>query len=111
MNRRWITIGVGVIIVVFVALLIHRWNNSTDIVDDGIGTDFGVAQEDPTTSAQELYTQANQLREQHEIPQAIDTLQEILVQHPDYENVEKVQSELEAMTLQIIFSDIDVPGP
>ena len=57
----------------------------------------------------QLYDQASGLKQEGEIVQAKEAYQRILTDHPDVGNVEKVQKELEALNMQIIFSNTAVP--
>ncbi|MCK4881421.1 MAG: L,D-transpeptidase family protein [Candidatus Omnitrophica bacterium] len=58
----------------------------------------------------ELYDQASGLKKDGEIVQAKEAYQKILTDYPDVGNVEKVQKELEALNMELLFSKTPVPG-
>lgn len=59
--------------------------------------------------AKELYTQAEHFRRDGEAIKAKEIYQEILVKHPDFDNIMAVQGELESLNMKLIFSNTPVP--
>ncbi len=56
--------------------------------------------------AQQLYEQATIFRQDNDVIKAKEAYQKILTGHSDYANIEKVQKDIEAVNMQIIFSNI-----
>ena len=71
---------------------------------------------EPTTvgpnqvSAKQLYQQGRALEDRGEFLKAKKYYQEILVNHPDTDNIAVIQEELEDLNMDIIFSRKEVPG-
>jgi len=61
-------------------------------------------------TAKQLYTQALELKRNGEVIKAKENYQKILTEHPDFLNVEKAQTELEHLNMELIFSNTLVPG-
>jgi len=64
-----------------------------------------VPSDTPKVSGQELYEKATELIKDRELAQAKIVYQKILSQHSDFEDIEKVQKELEDLNMEIIFSN------
>ncbi len=61
------------------------------------------------SSPQRLYDQSRALTKNHELLKAQEILQKILDDDPDFENIEAVQKDLQALNLGIILSDVPIP--
>lgn len=99
MDRR-ILIGGVVVVGIVVALFMLLGGEKVDA---------------PMTSGQEvsagqLYAQAVDSKKEGEILQAKQNYQEILSEHSDFEEIEKVQKELEGLNMELIFSNTAAPG-
>ncbi len=64
----------------------------------------------PSQQVQEMYQQAVKLKKNREVLKAKEVYQEIVKEHPDAENIASIQSELETLNMNIIFSGVEVPG-
>lgn len=63
-----------------------------------------------TPNVKEVYEQAVRLKKGNNVVKAKQAFQEIVKNHPDAENIASVQKELEGLNLNIIFSNVAVPG-
>ncbi len=62
-----------------------------------------------SVSGRQLYEKAAQFKEEGDSLKAKKYYQEILVNHPDTENIASIQKELETLNLDLIFSRTEVP--
>ncbi len=63
-------------------------------------------QQEVDTSAQELYEEALLLKNEGEVLKVKEIYKDIISQYPDFENVERIQQELEDLNMRIIFSNV-----
>ena len=101
MNRQTIIIGV---VVVVILIVFFGWLGSRD------GRSAGQAVGTDSVSGKKLYQQAVALKNKGEALKSKKYYQEILINHPDMENIAAIQQELEDLNLNIIFSRKEVPG-
>ena len=99
MNRRFLLVGGIVLFVVLIMALTSKKETPRQ-------TQAG----ESVPGAKELYTKASRLQRSREPLRAKEVYQEILVNHPDAEDIAGIQKELEGLNMNIIFSGIEVPG-
>lgn len=100
MNKKILIPAVaGAFIILLGTLLISQGSRSA-----------GTPAKPDSVSAKQLYQQARNLKDKGEFLKAKKYYQEILVNHPDAENIAIVQEELEKLNLDIIFSRKEVPN-
>ncbi len=96
MNNRKILIGGAVVLLgvfIWVGLSGRKTQEAVEVTPE------------QEVTAQELYTQAAALIEDGDVVKTKEAYQKILTEYSDYEHVESVQKELEALNLKIIFSN------
>ena len=98
MNKKVITIGVAVLAVVILGVVLVKKNGGPSIVKSSDGA-----------SAQQIYLEANSLKQNGEFLKAQETYKKILNEHPDFDKMETVQKELESLNMQIILSNTPTP--
>jgi len=96
-NKKNIIIAVIVIVIAGVFIMRPKQNPSIQ------------AQEPSSPQVQELYQHAVKLKKSREMLKSKAVYQEIVKSHPDAENIESIQSELETLNMNIIFSGVEVP--
>jgi len=102
-NRRNLMIAAGILIIIFVFI---------GVTKNGKGTqgEAKTASGGQKFTAQELYNHAQTLLKNRDLMNAKAIYQKIYTEYPDYEQIEVVQKELEALNLQIIFSNVPTPN-
>jgi lipoprotein-anchoring transpeptidase ErfK/SrfK len=68
-----------------------------------------MAKRSSAVSAQELYKQAVALKKDQDLLNAREWYKRIIAEYPGFENIAGVQKELEALNLEIIFSNVPTP--
>jgi len=63
----------------------------------------------PSSSGQELYTEAMGLEEKNEVLAAREAYQKLLSDHPDFKENQNAQKHLEDLNLRVIFSSTETP--
>ncbi len=61
------------------------------------------------SAVQDLYKKAKAFQDNNELVKAKDTYQQLMTNYPDYEDMENVQHNIEALNLNIIFSNVESP--
>ncbi len=100
-NRLIIAGGVFIALIVVAALLSKK--DRPDL------TQAGAVQEEDASSAGELAKAAEVFEEQGDLLKARDAYRSIITEHPDYSQIENVQSRLEEVNMEIIFSQRQTP--
>jgi len=81
-----------------VFLTVKSKDNITSISKDG-----------EAVSADVIYKQAVSIKKKGKLLEAKEVYQDLLSEHGDFEDIEKVQEELESLNLEIIFSNTETP--
>lgn len=105
MNKN-ILIGAGAIVIVIILLYnLAPKDQESQPVDVEVEV-VSQTQQAVDTSAQELYEEALLLKNEGEVVKVKEIYSNIISQYPDFENVERIQKELEDLNMRIIFSNI-----
>ncbi len=97
MNKRWIIIGIVVILLATVGIVIAKVKKS------------GPSSEKAPIPVQKLLDEASQYESQGDQLKAKESLAQIVADHPDYDKVEDIQKKLGDLNIQIIGSKIQTP--
>ena len=99
MKNRWVIIGGAAVILIFVWLgfLKGRQANAN-------------ARPVKNISAQKLYEQAVNMKNNRDLLPAKEIYQKILTDAPDFERIDQVEKELGDLNLEIIVSNVEVPN-
>jgi len=97
---RRILIGGAVVVAIVISLSMFFSRKKVDVQ-----TTFG-----QEASAEQLYAQALDLKKEGDILKAKASYERILTDHPDFINIEKMQTELENLNMELIFSNTAIPG-
>ncbi len=100
MDKRILIVIAGILVVTGV-LFFPKGNKTAEVAVVSVKKD---------TAGSELYQEASKLKEDGEIIKAKETYQAILTEHSDFEQVEKVQEELESLNMELVFSNTPVDG-
>jgi len=100
-NRKFLIPGIVVILIIlaWAVLSLFRGCNATE-----------TAAKPDSVSAKQLYQQARALNDRGEYLKAKKYYQEILVNHPNTDNIATIQEELENLNMNIIFSRKEIPN-
>ena len=101
MNKKFLLIGAAAITLVLVVMFLPKGKSSKLEIQ---------ASSANTKEAKALYEQATKLRNMHEPVRARAAYQEIIKNYPDLENIATIQQELEAINMDLLFSNYEVPG-
>ena len=94
--KRNVIIGIGVVLVIFFFIFVFRKNQSPSRTSP--------------ESVQQWYEQALNFRKDGELLKAKEIYQKILAEHPDFQDIEKIQKELGDVNMAIIFSNAPTPN-
>jgi len=99
-NRIWIIAGavIGISILAFVLLNSNSGNDITAIAKPASDSD-----------AKQIYEQANTLKADRNLLEAKNLYQQLITEHPDFGQIETVQSELNQINMDLIFSNTPTP--
>ena len=100
MNKRVLIIG-GVVIVMAFIFMVSSMGKKPDSTR---------VQAASSPSSKELHAQAQQMKKNRDILKARRVYQEILKNHPDAENIDQIQKELETLNMDVIFSTKMLPN-
>jgi len=98
---RNIIIAAAVIIGIFAVLNLPKDRQNSDVV----AQENKPTQTESAVMAEQLYSKANDLRKEGEHLKARETYQSILANYSDFENIERVQTDLEDLNMDVIFSN------
>jgi len=101
-NKKNIIIGGVVIALLLLVIFIPKGKAPLKVQSPSSGSSM--------REAKELYNQAVKLRNMREPLRARAVYQEIIKNYPDLENIAAVQHDLEALNLELMFSNREVPG-
>jgi lipoprotein-anchoring transpeptidase ErfK/SrfK len=97
-NRNYVISG-GVIILIVVLFFIFSK-----------GEDVSVPVQASSPDVENLYSQAQRLKKDHELPRAREVYQEIIQKYPEADNMVTIQKELEEINMNLLFSNKTVEG-
>lgn len=101
-NRRNIIIISAVVVVLFFSILLLR---SKSPVTKVVETNNADAAPTKDVAPKQLYDQAMAYKNEGNLAKALEILRLIYSEYSDYDNIELVQTELEHLNMQIIFSN------
>ena len=101
MNKKWLIAGIGLIIVVTIAVTFFKGKKS--------GMESTKSASSFVKNPKKLYEMASSFEKNHEILKAKEFYQELLSNFPDYPRIEEVQQKLEQLNLEIIYSNSQSP--
>lgn len=101
MNNKRILIVGGVVLALILLIVIWPKGKASMSLSQAVSGRGG--------SAVELYKQASSLSQGGDMLKAKEAYQGILRDHPDFEKIEEVQSELENLNMKILFSSVQTP--
>lgn len=101
MNRTAIIIG-AVLFVLIIALVIPKGGNGNnpEVVQEA----ETVQEKQQQAVAQKIYDQAVAFKKDGQIQKTKELYQTLMAQHSDFEQIEVIQTELEAINMQMVFS-------
>ncbi len=108
MDRKILIIGGTVAVIIILAIIgFSQDEELTKISFDEEGPALSIehVEEDTDGKALEIYEAAKALRENRDLEKAKQSYQTILTEYPDFEKIELVQSELEDLNMELIFSN------
>lgn len=107
-------VGIAVVVVVLTMFWLNRPEKASSGIDDNmpdIEYEQSVSIKSPTmTEVNTLSLNASQAQQEGNYNQAKEAYQTIVNEYPDYENIAKIQKDLESLNMKIIFSNAPVAG-
>ena len=97
-KKVWIGGAVGLIVVLAAVMLLRGKKSDVQPVSGEV------------LSAKQLFVQAEELKDKGEIVEAKQQFQRILSDYPDFTEIEKVQKDLENLSMNLIFSNMEAPN-
>lgn len=99
MDRKYLFGILGVVLVVVIIVFVRNIN--TQRIPESAAA--------PKVDTKQLYQKVQELKKDRNVIEAKQLYQKILTEHPDIDNVEHIQKELEELNMEIIFSNINSP--
>lgn len=108
MNKKWLIVGIGLIVVAATAVTFFQGKKSRAVLADGQG-EITKSNASSIQNPKKLYEMASSLEKNHEILKAQELYQELISSFPDYPRIEEVQQKLEQLNLDIVTSNSQSP--